>query len=309
MSDLLLAFSIVDAKGKVCPTNTRLPIIGTNVSARILTELPRVSLKSIKAVITVAWMSGSTTGFFRRNASGTVQANVITAGANFQFVFALNSKKTSGADAMLPQLTVCHIELAEFGSILLYHLVVFDTLTAFSIILALQIACLFRNVVVEFANRAMVTVGANAVFVATKRREKGVEPTGSTKTNDLPKSREVLRALRFIHTLSAVGAKEVPIVVCLLVAKCGRLWLTELSSVRLLFGGRVLAVALKAVITIFVSRLDAFGSIEAMEVSAILSVDLTLGAKFALRTIAVLKLPVVLPPKLVVHGNVVFLDT
>mmetsp|Transcript_112019 Transcript_112019/g.167703 ORF Transcript_112019/g.167703 Transcript_112019/m.167703 type:complete len:120 (+) Transcript_112019:179-538(+) len=100
--DLLIAFSIVDAKGKVRLTRAGLPIVRTDISARILAELPSVSLEGIKAMVTVARMAISTTRLFRRNASGTVQANVIAARANFQFMFALNSKISVGANAMLP---------------------------------------------------------------------------------------------------------------------------------------------------------------------------------------------------------------
>mmetsp|Transcript_112019 Transcript_112019/g.167701 ORF Transcript_112019/g.167701 Transcript_112019/m.167701 type:complete len:270 (+) Transcript_112019:671-1480(+) len=130
----------------------------------------------------------------------------------------------------------------------------------------------------EFANRAVVTFGTLTSFMG------------------------------FIQTLSAVCAKEMSIVIRLLVAEGRRLGLTELSSERRLLSGRVLTVTSKADIVVCISRLHAFGTIEAVKVSTTLSLYLALGTELAFWAVAVLKIPVVLPPELVVHGRVIVLD-
>ena len=105
------ANSIVDAKGKIGPANSRPPILGANIGRRVLAEFSRVFLHGIECVVAIAFVAcrGTALSFILCNAFRSMQTNMISARANLQLVLALNSKVTIGTHTMLEKLRVSGI--------------------------------------------------------------------------------------------------------------------------------------------------------------------------------------------------------
>ena len=172
--DLGLASSIVDTKSEIGLADSGSSIFGTDIGGSVLTEFAGIFFDGIKSVIAIALVCF--TILIRRSSSflegytlAPMQADMTAPGTNFQFMFALNSKKSIGTDTMFPQSDMCLVGVGrQIVTEFVNQLIVFFASSAFAVILALQIACFGGGCygVIKFANGSMVSFGTIASFVS-----------------------------------------------------------------------------------------------------------------------------------------------
>jgi hypothetical protein len=147
-----LATTIVDAKGEICLSHSRLSILGTDISGRVLAEFSSVSFHSIKAMIAVALVAcwRPTLSFVLGNTLRSMQTYVVSTWTNLKFVLTLDAEITIGTNTVFKKLRMGQVVVLHFLSQRIQKGVIFLPLATRSSVLTIQRATSI-HCIMEFA--------------------------------------------------------------------------------------------------------------------------------------------------------------